>query len=184
MARIPETWRGVVVRLHYSPIRRRSPPSSPQPVTYRPVTARFDPPRGFHDVVTARPASRCSCSSSRRGPGRRSPGRREAVRPGAAHPLERLARGRLARPAAALQGRAGLPQADDQAALEPGPRAGDRTACSSFSTSITGPGRAACSPSGTTRTRPRPRSCSRSTASPSAWPSTPTTSATATSTSA
>ena len=176
---------GVTVRLHYLPSRPRVSALLSATRPGRPVSAptRLHPPRGPDHVVAARPRPDPP-ARPRHGPGRRPPGRREALRPGAAHPLERLARRRLARPAAPLQGRAGLPQADDQATPDPDPRAGDRPPVHPPAPRTTGPGRAACSPSGTTRTRPRPRPCSTSTASPSAWPSTPTTNATATSTSA
>ena len=140
-----------------------------------PAQPRLDLPRGPDDAVAARP---CPDSRARL---RRGPGRREALRPGAAHSLERLARGRLARPAAALQGRAGLSEADNQAAPEPDPRAGDQPPVRPSTPQLLGRAGPPARRPTTIRTRPRPRPCSRSTASPSAWPSTPTTNATATS---
>ena len=92
----------------------------------RPPQSDSNPPRDSDYAVAAYPHTDPP-PGLRLGRGRRSPGRREAVRPGAPHSLERLARRRLARPAASLQGRAGLPQADHQATAGPDPRAGDQS---------------------------------------------------------
>ena len=68
--------------------------------------------------------------------------------------------------------------------LTPDPRAGDQSPVHPPAPQFLGRARPSARRPATTRTPTRPRSCSRSTASPSAWPSIPTTSATATSTSA
>ena len=105
-----------------------------------------------------------SCSSP---PCRRPPPRSPSAWSGASPGTTRASSARPTR--LPLQGRAGLSQADDQAATEPDPRARDQPPVHSPTPQFLGRARAGCSPSRTIRTLARPRTCSRSTASPSAW---------------